>query len=257
MSLRIGIALSGGGARCIAQLGTLKFLEECGIKPSVISGTSAGAIAGAFYAAGYTGQEIRKIVKKNNIFNISNILIKKPGLYSMKGFEKIFSEYFKSHSFHDLNIPLHVAATDLIRGEIVYFSSGNLSQALLASSCIPVLFQPVSYQNTLFVDGGILNNLPIEPLQTCTDKIIGIYVNSIKKEEVKIHMNTVLDRSVHLALRETIKEKITLCDLFLEPPNMSEFSIFDLNKVDEIYDYGYEYAKSMEKKINVLLKTLN
>jgi NTE family protein len=245
----IGIVLSGGGARGVAHLGILKALEEFGLQISAISGTSAGAIAGAFYARGYSCKEILEIIKKGHFFSFSNLLLEKQGFFSMKGFEKIYSKYFPTNNFSDLKMPLHVAATDILKGEIVYFSSGDLSQALMASSCIPVVFQPVSYANTMFVDGGILNNFPVEPLIGSCDKIIGSYVNSIKQEVTAIHMNTIMDRSFHLALSSSVRNKIELCDFFIEPPDMSQFSILDLKRVDEIYDYGYRYGLTLEGKV--------
>jgi NTE family protein len=250
---KIGIALSGGGARGIAHLGILKALEEFGIKPSVISGTSAGAIAGAFYAAGYSVQDIKKIIEKGDFFNLSNVLIKKQGLFNMNSFEKMYYEYFPNNSFSSLNIPLNVAATDILKGEIVYFSTGNLSQALMASSCIPVVFQPVNFGNTYYVDGGVLNNFPIEPLINRCDIIIGSHVNSIKTEVSEIHMTNIIDRCFHLAMSNSVRDKISSCQLFIEPPNMSSFSIFDVKKSDEIFEYGYNYTKTLEKEIKQLI----
>ena len=239
MKYKVGIVLSGGGARAIAHLGILKVLEEFGIKPSVISGTSAGAIAGAFYAMGFSIKEILTIIKKGEFFNFSTFLIKKQGFFSMKGFETIYSEYFPTNSFSDLHIPLFIAATDILKGEIVYFSLGDLSQSLMASSCIPVVFQPVNYNGTYYVDGGVLDNFPVEPLLNQCESIIGINVNSIKKELNEIHMNNILDRSFHLALNNSVRYKVEKCDLFIEPPDMSQYSIFDLKKTDEIFNYGY------------------
>ncbi len=253
MSKKIGIALSGGGARAIAHLGILSALEEFGIKPSIISGTSAGAIAGAFYAGGYSIKETLEIIENGHFFSFSNILFEKQGLFSMNPFEKIYNQYFPKNSIDDLNIPLFISATDILKGELVYFSSGNLAKALLASSCIPLVFQPVSYNDTLFVDGGVLNNFPVEPLINKCDFIIGVNVNSIKKEVTEIHMNNIIDRSFHLALNSDVQNKITDCHLFLEPPNMSQFSIFDLKKTQEIYNYGYNYCISLETKIMTLL----
>lgn len=253
MQQKIGIVLSGGGARGIAHLGVLKALEEFGIKPSVISGTSAGAIAGAFYAGGYSLREIKSIVEKGDFFNLSNVLIKKQGLFSMKGFEKMYQDYFPNNTFDDLQIPLHVAATDILKGEVVYFSSGNLSQALMASSCIPVVFQPLHFDNTYFVDGGVLNNFPVEPLMNKCDIIIGSHVNSIKTEVNEIHMTDIIDRSFHLAMSNSVRNKINSCHLFIEPPNMSQFSIFDVKKSDEIFEYGYSYTISLEKEIKQLI----
>lgn len=254
MKHNFGIVLSGGGARGIAHLGILKALEEFGVKPSIISGTSAGAIAGAFYAKGYSIEEILSIIKEGHFFSFSNILIKKQGFFSMKGFEEIYTKYFPTNSFSDLHIPLSVAATDILKGEIVYFSSGDLSQALMASSCIPVIFQPIHYNNNLYVDGGVLDNFPIAPLLDQCHKIIGISVNSVKKEVDEIHMNNIADRAIHLAIGASLSDKIEKCDLFIEPPDMSRFSIFDLNKTDQIFNYGYEYGRSIEHKIRELCK---
>lgn len=252
MKRKIGIVLSGGGARGIAHLGVLKALEEFGIVPTHVSGTSAGAIAGAFYAAGYSIPEIVSILKKGQIFNFSNILIKRQGLFAMKGFHDIYKEHFPNDSFEDLNIPLYVTATDILKGELVYFSSGNLSQVLMASSCIPLLFQPVNYNDTLFVDGGVLNNFPTEPLAGQCDIIIGSYVNSIKKEVDQVHMNNIVDRCFHLAMKGSVQSKIDSCTLYIEPPNMSQFSLFNLKRADEIFDYGYQYALTFEKQIKEL-----
>jgi NTE family protein len=255
MKYDYGIVLSGGGARGIAHLGILKALEELGIQPSIISGTSSGAIAGAFYANGFGIDEILSIIKNGHFFNFSNLNIVKQGLFSMKGFDDIYKTYFKTNSFDDLKIPLSIAATDILKGEINYFSEGDLSTALLASSCIPVLFHPIHYRGSYYVDGGILNNFPIEPLLNKCNKIIGINVNSIDKEIHEIHMKNVLDRSFHLALNSANNQKFAMCDLYIEPPKMSQFGILDLDKIDLIYDYGYQYGLSLESKINELINS--
>lgn len=252
MKKKVGIVLSGGGARGMAHLGILKALEEFGIEFSHISGTSAGAIAGAFYAANYSVDEIVSILKKSQIFNFSNFLIKRQGLFAMRGFQGIYNEFLPTNTFEDLKIPLYVAATDILKGELVYFSSGNLSQALMASSCIPLVFQPIQYNDSLYVDGGVMNNFPIEPLIGQCDVIIGSYVNSIKKEVDQVHMNNIVDRCFHLAMKSSVQEQTNLCSLYIEPPNMSQFSLFNLKKADEIFEYGYNYARSLEKQIKEL-----
>lgn len=252
MNKKIGIVLSGGGARGIAHLGTLKALEDFGVRPTHISGTSAGAMAGAFYAAGYSVMEILDILKRGQIFNFSNILIKRQGIFAMKGFHDIYKACFPSNLIEDLDIPLYIAATDILRAELVYFSEGNLSHALMASTCIPLIFQPVAFNDTLYVDGGVINNFPIEPLEAQCDIIIGSYVNSIKKEVDEVHMNNIIDRCFHLAMKSSVQTKIERCSLFFEPPNMSQYSLFNLKRADEIFEYGYKYALSMEKEIKEL-----
>jgi NTE family protein len=253
-SMKIGITLSGGGARGIAHLGILKALEEFGVRPSVISGTSAGAIAGAFYAKGYSIEEILKIIQNGNFFGPTKLLWNQKGLFSMKGFEEIYREHFPTNSFDELKYPLWIAATDILKGEIHYFNSGDLSAALMASSCIPVVFDPVKLNHSLFVDGAILNNFPIEPLIGKCDKRIGIDVNSIRVEEAEIRKSNLLDRSFHLSQASVILDKGKQCDLFIQPPNMSQFGMFEIKRSQEIYNYGYAYGCGLEEKIEKLLK---
>ncbi len=119
----------------------------------------------------------------------------------MDSFESGYLKYFPDNSFESLPVPLHVVATDIIKGEIKFLSSGDLSKALMASSCVPVIFQPVKYLGITLVDGGVLNNFPIEPLINNCDKIIGIHVNAINKVNESVHMRDFLDRSFHFALR--------------------------------------------------------
>lgn len=252
----VGIVLSGGGARGIGHLGVLKVLEECDIKPTVISGTSAGAIVGAFYSAGYSIEETIEIIEHHKFFSIAHMLFRKQGVFAMHAFENLFHRYFPKNSFEDLNIELYAAATDILKGETVYFHSGNLTQAIMASSCIPIVFQPLSFEGKLYVDGGVLNNFPIEPLIEKCNVIIGSNVNSIKKESQTVNMRDVLDRSFHLAMSNAVRHKSHVCNVFLEPPNMSQFSIFDTKRVRQIYEYSYRYALTFKEELMELRRKL-
>lgn len=242
MEHKIGIVLSGGGARGIAHLGLLQVLDECGMRPSIISGTSAGSMVGAFYGAGYPIKQIIDIIEHHRFFNLSDMLFRKQGVFAMKAFEDLFFRYFPSNSFNDLELILYAAATDILKGETVYFTEGNLAQAVMASSCIPIIFQPLQIDNSYYVDGGVLNNFPIEPLIGKCGIIIGSNVNSLKQESHQIHMKDILDRSYHLAMSYSIAMKKKQCNFFYEPPNMSQFSIFDTKRAREIYEYSYHHA---------------
>lgn len=256
MEYKIGIVLSGGGARGIAHLSVLKVMEECGLKPDIISGTSAGSMVGAFYNGGYSIEDIIKIIENHRFFRLSNILFRKQGVFAMNAFEHLFQTYFPNNNFDDLAAPLYVAATDILKGQTVYFSSGNLAAAVMASSCIPIVFQPLNYQDTVFVDGGVLNNFPLEPLKDKCEIIIGSNVNSLKQEYHSLHMKDIMDRSYHLAMSFTIAQKKKECNLFIEPPNMSQFSIFDTSRSKEIYDYGYQYASTFKDQFLALKERL-
>ena len=144
---KIGLVLSGGGIRGIAHLGLLKAMDEIGVKPSAISGVSAGAIVGALYASGISPDEILEIGKRQINFGFSNLLWRRGGLFSREFIHKILVEYLPQNSFESLNIPLIVNATDFTNVE----------------------------------DGGLLNNFPVEPLIGMCDKIIGSHVNKLKE----------------------------------------------------------------------------
>ncbi len=251
---KIGYALSGGGVRGVAHLGVIQALNELEIKPDIISGTSAGAIAGAFIASGYQPKEIVEIIKNAGIFSVSNILFRKQGLFKMKTFEEIYKKYIPHDSFENLNLPLYATVTDIVKGEPVYINSGILSKALMASSCVPVVFEPVTIDGELYLDGGIVNNLPVEPLIGKCEKIIGVHVNAISTNQAHLHMKDLADRSFHLALSSAVRLKEKQCDLFIEPPEMTKFGIFDLDKMDEIYSYAYNYTLGMQAQIEQFKK---
>lgn len=131
---KIGYVLSGGGARGFAHLGVLKLLEELAIKPYAIAGTSAGAIAGALYAAGKTPEEILELMKNNSLFGWSTIAWRKKGFFTMDVLQKSLSNAIGKNDFDILKTKLFVAATDLIKGESVIFSKGKLFEVVVASA---------------------------------------------------------------------------------------------------------------------------
>jgi len=244
-----GIALSGGGARGVAHLGILKALKEFGIRPDVLSGSSAGAMVAAFYAAGYTDEQIMEITTSSRFFSLAHFHIGKTGLFDMGGFESIYHQHFPQNSFEALSIPIHIAATDIVHCESKYYSSGDLAKIIMASSCVPTVFEPVEYEGNMLLDGGILNNLPIEPLIGKCDKLIGIHVNSIATDVDNISMKNLPDRTFHLAISQRERAKAAQCQLFIEPVNMSQFGMFDINQAKEIYDYAYNYTKGLKAEI--------
>lgn len=249
---KIGIALSGGGARGIAHLGVLKALEEFGLQPDLVAGASAGGLVGGLYCAGYQPEEILDIVKHAEMFSIFNIALNQ-GLFSMNPIEKVYRKYVPHNSFEALKRPLWVTATDILKGASVYFSTGELTPAMMATACVPLAFQPVHYRGTEFLDGGILNNLPVEPLIGNCEKLIGVHVNAMDLSASHIHTKDLVDRSFHLMLSLSTEEKKAKFDAFIEPPNLSRFGMFDISAADEIYKAGYEHTRNMETALKSLM----
>ncbi len=236
-----GIALSGGGARGISHLGVLKALKEHDIEADVISGTSAGAIIGALYCAGHSADECLKIILKTNVLAVFRPSFSLKGLLSINKLADILKPLLPN-SFEDLQIPLIVTTTDINQGEAVYFTTGDLVKPILASSCIPVIFKPVVINGKNYVDGGILNNLPAEPLQGKAAKIIGISCNPIGYVKNLDNAKILMERSALMAINGNTASSRAICDVFIEPPELVKFSGFRLSQAQEIFDIGYKYA---------------
>jgi NTE family protein len=252
----IGVVLSGGGVRGFAHLGLLKVLDEIGIKPSVISGVSAGAIFGALYASGKTPDEIVSLAKANKFLGIANLLWRREGLFSMQMIKKILLEQLPEDSFEALKIPLFINATDFLHIKTIFFSSGSLILPIIASSSVPVLFEPVSYENSKLVDGGLLNNFPIEPLVGNCEKIIGSHVNkleNISDPNVRLSKAAMIERCFHLSVANSVYSKVHMCNVFIEP-RLDNFGLFRMKNIDQIYEIGYQTALKEKSKLAELLQ---
>ncbi|MBX0310804.1 MAG: patatin-like phospholipase family protein, partial [Sulfurihydrogenibium sp.] len=181
--MKIGIALSGGAVRGLAHIGVLKALEELDIKPDIVSGVSAGSIIGSFYCAGYSPKEMEEIALKTNLNSFILPSISKKALFSLDKLESFLEKYIGKINIEDLKIPLIIAATNLNKATIEYFQSGSLIKTVKASCSIPVMFKPVKIDKYFYVDGGVMNNLPVEPLREKVDFAIGVEVNPFLEEE--------------------------------------------------------------------------
>lgn len=245
---KTGIVLSGGGVRGIAHLGVLKALNEKGIFPEIISGVSAGAIAGVFYADGYTPDEIFNIFNDNHLFHFAKLTIPKKGFLSMEKVSAILNKHIRAKSFEDLKIPFYAAATNLNEGKIEYFHKGPIVERIIASASIPVLFRPVIMNNTIYVDGGVFDNLPIDPIKDSCDFIIASHVNPLTKEENIDSILEIAERTFHLAIGSSVQENKAFCKLFIEPEELKGFGLLKIEKAKEIFDIGYVYTHKLLEK---------
>jgi NTE family protein len=241
--MKFGLALSGGGVRGMAHLGIIKALEEFGVTFSSVSGTSAGAIAGAFYCSGYTPDEIFSIISKTGFLKSVRPAWSWAGLLNLDGFREMLYKYLPENDFARLNIPLTVAATEIRLGKIVYFNEGELIPAVIASSSIPALFNPVVLQDQVFVDGGIMDNLPVRPLVGKCDFIVGSHCNPVEQRFDIKNVKEVTERSLLMAINVNTSHSKTHCNVVIEPPDLGRFSTFDVAKGKEIFEIGYAFTK--------------
>lgn len=242
--MKIGLVLSGGGARGIAHLGVIKALLERNIKISGISGCSAGSIVGALFAAGYSPDHIFEIVVSTINLRAMRPAWSRAGLLQMKKAEEVYLKYIPHNSFEHLKIPLTINATDLYAGKTVYFSSGELLKPVMASCCIPGLFEPIIFNETTYIDGGVLDNMPIGPLLGKYDFIIGSHCNAFGINQTK-SMTTIIMKALFLAINNNSKGRLAQCDFLIEPPALKLFDPFDIRKASSIFKEGYEYTRQL------------
>lgn len=256
--LKIGIALSGGGVRGIAHLGVLKALTESGIYLTKVSGTSAGAIAGAMFCQGYTPEEILKIIVETNYFKFLRPAISMTGFFKMNSVGNLFRLYLDHDDFAKLKIPLTVAATDIKKGKVRYYSEGELIRPIMASSCIPGMFDPIVIGKRFLVDGGILNNLPVEPLEGICDYVIGVNCNQLPEESNIGNMKKLIERSVIMAMNYNVYSRKSKCDYFIEPPGLGRYGVFDIKKASELFGVGYDHTMNfIENNPSILELAVN
>jgi len=240
--MRIGLVLSGGGARGIAHLGVLKFLEEKKVTIDFISGVSAGSIVGAFLAAGYSSDSIIRILKGVNLFTIMRLSFSSAGFLNSEKIQNLYEKYLPK-TFEELSTPLWISATDVYHGKTVFFQKGDLYRPILASSCVPMIFEPVKINNSYLVDGGMLNNLPVEPLIDKCDRIIGVHVNPTDDHFRSLTMTKITQRCIELAVRVNVESRRNYCDLFIEPQKLKTYSMYALSKIEDLIQIGYDSAK--------------
>lgn len=236
----IGLALSGGGVRAVSHLGVMQALTDYGIRFSHISGTSAGAIAAAFFGEGYAPKDFLQMLKQTSLLKLLRPSFGSTGLISILKTRFLIKHYIPHNSFQKLKIPVTVTAVDLGEGRLVYFNDGELDMAILASCCLPGIFKPIMLNNHMYVDGGVLNNFPVEPLVGNCDFIIGSSCNHLEiVTEIKSFGN-LIDRAAMIAINSTLNTHKILCDVVIEPHGLGGYGIFDMNAAEEIYMIGYE-----------------
>jgi NTE family protein len=242
-----GLVLSGGGARGFAHLGVLKALKEFNIRIDRISGTSAGSIVGALYAYGYSPDEIVDIITRAGFIKSVRPAWSWTGFLKLNGFKELLRHHLPENSFEALKIPLTIAATDIQHGRTCYFSQGELITPIIASSSIPALFEPVQFRGNVYVDGGILNNLPVEPLLGQCEFVIGIHTNPVNQKLDIKNLKEVTERAFMMAISVNASISKSKCSIVIEPPALSAYSTLDMAKAKEITEIGYRYVKDHYK----------
>lgn len=241
---RIGLALSGGGAKGFVHIGAIQALEEYGLKPEIISGVSAGSMIGAFYCDGHTTEEIIEMIRPIKFGDLAELVLPKKSFFTMNGLHKFVERNLRARTFEELKIPFEVIATDMDHGKSVLFSSGgNLCDKIAASCAIPVLFPPVIIDGVHYVDGGVLKNFPVAPLRPVCDIVIGVNATPLIARDYKKNLISIAERSYHFMFKANSFQDKQLCDILVEPDTVNSYGLFDMEHIDEIVEKGYKATK--------------
>lgn len=249
---KIGLALSGGGSRCIAQLGAMKYFEEMGIEISAISGSSGGAIIAGLYAKGLSIEEIFSTLESMHFKSHLKFSLKDGAIYHLRDAIQDFHAQLGVVDIKALNIPFYCTVVNYENGQEEYLNQGDMVSLMMASSALVPVFAPVKIGEKVYVDGGFCDNLPSHPLKPICDKVIGINVNPVPKS-MKFSFIGHLKRSMMIMLHTNIRAGQKECDLFMEIEEMGRYSIFDLKNFALFYDLGYNEAKKYRDAIERLL----
>ena len=260
---KIGLALSGGGAKGFAHLGVFKLLEESGLKPDIISGTSAGSLMGVLFADGYSADEIKNMFIGREFSEFAQLQIPKSGLFNYDRFQEFLKRHLRSKRLEDLPIPTVIVATDLDRGCSHEFRSGPIVEAVTASCCMPIVFSPVLINGVHYVDGGLFRNFPVSTIRDECEYVIGVNVSPLIPQRYKQTLLHIAERTYHYVFKANAIEDRELCDILIEAKEVGLYKTFDLENINLISEIGYEAAVKafqkviQEKKHENLIKAIN
>ena len=279
---KVGLVLSGGGAKGLAHIGVLKVIDSLGVKVDYVAGTSMGSIIGALYASGYSGKQLDSIFQKVDFDHIINddlprsstafserdnmekyavklpfndFKIKLPSALS-RGQNtyglllKLLIHVNQVEDFNELPIPFFCIATNIENGKQVVLDKGNLTQSIMASGALPSLFQPVTINNEILIDGGVVNNYPIDELRAKgMDIIIGVDVqDGLAPREELTSAPEVLIQINNFRTINDMKSKVKKTDIYIKP-NIKDFNVVSFNQGNAIIKSGKVAALS---KLNTL-----
>lgn len=251
---RLGIALSGGGARGFAHAGALKALEEAGYRPDVIAGVSAGSVAAVLYAAGITPEGILEIFSNRKFSDLCRLHLSGHGLLDMSRFRQLIAQAIApARNLEDLNIPTYIGVTDFDSGQPHSFSSGPAAERVSASCSIPVIFPPVKIDGVNYVDGGVLRNLPAGIIRDKCSILIGI--DCSPQNYMPLRGKSIIDtafRSFHMLARANTMHDIDICDMMISLKDIADYKVFNLKDINRCFKCGYEAASKALDQICLL-----
>ncbi|MBN1525721.1 MAG: patatin-like phospholipase family protein [Spirochaetales bacterium] len=249
---RLGLSLSGGAARGLAHIGVIKVLQEEEIPVSFISGTSVGSLIGAMFAAGLNWREMEEIVRSVTWKDIAQLTIPKLGIAKHERLAKLLDEILAGKTFEQLAVPFAAIAVDICTGEEIILNSGPVAKAVQASSSVPGIFEPTIIDGRYLVDGGLVNNLPVNIVKEMgATHVIAVDLNlNIYSLEPPKNILDILYRSYQIILAIRKRERKN-ADFFVAP-NLEDYNYHDIKQLDDLMICGENAMRVHVKKLKKL-----
>ncbi|MEQ8707332.1 MAG: patatin-like phospholipase family protein [Phaeodactylibacter sp.] len=287
---KVALVLSGGAAKGMAHVGVLKVLEEVGIEPDIITGTSMGSVIGGLYAIGYRADSLEAILLQldweqvlSDRIELENVILEEKDYFENQLFEigyrngqfippsgliygqqvdnllsRLTLPAYNIEEFRHLPIPFRCVAADIVEGQPVVIDTGDLACAMRASMAIPTVFTPVERGAQILIDGGLIRNFPVEEAKAWdADIIIGVYTGYVKAEADKLHnFSQILMQSGFLLSVKDAQEQMPMVDLYIEP-DLTGYGAQDFSKADSIIARGERAARAMLPELMQLKERLD
>lgn len=247
----IGLALGGGATLGAAHVGVLRAVEDAEIEIDCLAGTSIGAMVGALYAFGMSVDEIEEIALDLDWPDVSGLALSRRGLLTNSEMGRMLDENLGDVSFEEAKIPFAAVTTDISTGEKVIIDAGDVSEAVKASTCIPVLFEPIEFDGRLLVDGGLKESVPLSAVQALgAEYIIGVDLNAHRTYKRPDNILDILNNTLEIALKHLANVDPNEIDLLIQP-NLAEFSRSETKDIDKMIERGYQAANIRFKEFDM------
>lgn len=241
---KVGLVLSGGGARGFAHAGALLALEEVGIRPDIIAGVSAGSVVTAMYASGMTPEQIITSFADVKFSDFAELGVPRDGFFSMDGFKKFLKRNIPYERIEDLPMKAVICATDLDNNKPVAFTEGKIVDCVAASCSIPIVFKPVKINGVTYVDGGVLANLPAWALRDQCKYLIGINCSPVPRRGKPSSIMDIAHRTYDLLVKNNSHPQMELCDLAISIDDIASYKVFNLKEIKRVFRSGYDHTLS-------------
>ncbi|MDE6224638.1 MAG: patatin-like phospholipase family protein, partial [Muribaculaceae bacterium] len=254
---KLGLALSGGGARGFAHLGAIRAIEEVGLKPDIVAGVSAGSVIAVLYGAGISVDDIMSAFTDRKFSDFANVNLRinaNQGLFDFSKFKNFIAEMVAPYvNLEDLPIPTFVGVTDFDHGVPTEFHNGNIADAVAASCSIPICFRPQIINGVSYVDGGVLRNMPSWIIRSRCQRLIGVNCSPLLSTDTSNDsLLEIAMRAYNLMAKANQAFDMDMCDLAVETLQLANYKVFNLKEINKVFISGYATMKKALKEVDWL-----